>query len=85
MTWHRYDCSTQTVKAYANPFDSSSNPADEQSVGAAYVGAVYDPLNNQIVFVPSDQALRTTWHVFQNYGKPQVSRQFAAHYLFNKF
>jgi hypothetical protein len=83
--WHHYDCPTRTIEAYESPFDSNSTPVDHQVVDQAYYGGIYDPFNNQIVFIPANQANRRNWHVIQNYGKPQLSRQFAAHYLFNKF
>jgi hypothetical protein len=84
-SWHRYDCSTQRIETYPNPFYSGSTPEEDKTIQRAYWGGVYDPINNQIVFVPFAQANRTSWHALQNYGSPKISRQFAAHYLFNKF
>jgi hypothetical protein len=82
---HQYDCASQTVQAYDNPFHSSALPIENRAVSTAYIGGVFDPHNNQIVFVPYGQANRTTWHTLQNYGATEISRQFASHYLFNKF
>jgi hypothetical protein len=84
-SWHRYDCATQTIQAYNNPFDSTSSPPENQALNLAYHGGVYDPHNNQIIFIPHGQANRKTWHAFQNFGKSELSRQFAGHCLFNKF
>jgi hypothetical protein len=63
-TWHRYDCVSQSILAYPNPFDATSIFSEEQAIAGAYQGGVYDPLNNQIVFVPSHQSNRSTWHRF---------------------
>jgi hypothetical protein len=60
-TWHRYDCSTQKIEEYFNPFHSTS-PPEEQAVSGAYVGGVYDPINHQIVFIPYFQANQSNWH-----------------------
>jgi hypothetical protein len=74
--WHLYDCATKTVLSYSKPFGV---------VNGGYAGGAYDPLNNQIVFAPWNQAPQSQWHTFQNFGLSQISRQLAAHYLFNKF
>jgi hypothetical protein len=84
-TWHRYDCSSRSIEAYENPFHSTSIPVHHRAVLHAYYGGVYDPFNNQIVFIPWHQAPERKWHAIQTYGKSRLSSQFAAHYLFNKF
>jgi hypothetical protein len=62
-TWHRYDCSTHTIQAYENPFHSTSDPEEHRAVAAgAYLGGVFDPINNQIIFAPYAQSTRTSWH-----------------------
>jgi hypothetical protein len=81
--WHRYNCLTQTVEAYNNPFHSTSLPLENRFF--SYLGAVHDPLNNQVVFIPYGQASQRKWHVLQHYSNKKISRDFAAHYLFNKF
>jgi hypothetical protein len=47
--WHRYDCSSQMIQAYSNPFHSTSTPEDHRVFERAYAGGVYDPVNNQIL------------------------------------
>jgi hypothetical protein len=74
--WHVYDCVTKTILPYPKPSGTFAN--------LAYVGGVYDPMNNQVVFIPYGQATQMEWHTLQNFGAPQVSRQLAAHSLFNK-
>jgi IS1 family transposase len=75
--WHVYDCDTKTVLSYPRPAGTFSP--------GAYYGGSYDPTNNQIVFAPLAQATQSEWHTFQSFGLPQVPRQVASHYLFNKF
>jgi hypothetical protein len=74
--WHLYDCATKSILSY----ESSGNFGNY-----AYAGGVFDPTNNQIIFIPHNQAAETQWHTFQKFGSSQISRQLAAHYLFNKF
>jgi hypothetical protein len=83
--WHRYDCENRIIEPYANPFHSTSMSVEHRAVEWAYHGGVYDSVNNQIIFAPTIQAARPIWHALQNYGTPRLSKQFAAHYLFNKF
>jgi hypothetical protein len=63
--WHVYDCGTQTVLSYPSP-------SSLFSAGAAYAGGVYDPLNNQIVFVPRNQGPEAEWHVYDCLTKTVV-------------
>jgi hypothetical protein len=79
LEWHVYDCETKTVLSYARPVTGAFANM------AAYAGGVYDPGNNQIVFIPFHQASELQWHTLQNFGVAQAPRQLAAHYLFNKF
>jgi hypothetical protein len=74
--WHVYDCETKKVLSYPKAAGIFSIHA--------YAGGVYDPQNNQVVFVPYAQSAQNAWHTFQNFGSSQISPQFAAHYLFNK-
>jgi hypothetical protein len=62
LSWHRYDCASQMLESYENPFHSTSEPANQRVVTAAYFGGVYDAFNNQIVFVPRLQSDQSTWH-----------------------
>jgi hypothetical protein len=55
--WHVYDCLTKTIIPY-------DRPSTGTFVMNAYGGGVYDPLNNQIVFVPRSQAPESQWHVY---------------------
>jgi hypothetical protein len=38
--WHRYDCASQTIEAYENPFHLASEPAGERIVFDAYNGGL---------------------------------------------
>jgi hypothetical protein len=76
--WHVYDCATKTILSYPRPAPAAA------FVSNAYIGGVYDPTNNQIVFVPAEQAAeRSEWHVYDcatktllSYPRPGLSHEF---------
>jgi hypothetical protein len=54
--WKRTSKSDFAIRSYSRPPGILAN--------GAYVGGVFDPINNQIVFVPSAQASQSEWHIY---------------------
>jgi IS1 family transposase len=55
--WRIYDFVNKTIIQYERPLENIASLH-------AYEGGVYDPLNQQIVFVPRGQSVETHWHVY---------------------
>jgi hypothetical protein len=54
--WKNNTSSEFGIRSYTRPAESFG--------GSAYYGGVYDPINNQIVFIPMGQANEAQWHVY---------------------
>jgi hypothetical protein len=78
---HYFDCFSQSIKAYLNPFFQN----DFQP--GAYYGGSFDPQSNRIYFAPRSQTsssnFKTRWHGIQNFSREIVSKHLASHPLFN--
>jgi hypothetical protein len=69
--WHLYDCSTQSLERYSRP----SNPPEGILSFQAYIGGVYDPINQQIIFAPAMQASQPYWHRYDCFTKTVITYQ----------
>ncbi len=73
--WHYIDCSDGSANAYAH---------GATAVASAYLGGAYSPTQDRIYFAPFVQGAQASWHFIQIFGDGIISRQLAAHTVFNK-